>query len=95
MITTPTLRPGGSLLDKRGYDTATQLYHLPSLNLPDLPDRPSREQALAALALLTGLLAEFSFVGPLDRAVAVTGILTALVRGSLQRAPMYIAENRI
>ena len=70
----------------------TQLYHLPSLDLPDLPDRPSREQALAALALLTGLLSEFSFVGPLDRAVALAGILTVLVRGSLQTAPMYIVR---
>jgi hypothetical protein len=92
VITTPTLRPDGSLLHKGGYDTKTQLYHLPSLDLPDLPDRPSREQALAALALLTDLLAEFSFVGPLDRAVALAGILTVLVRGSLQTAPMYIVR---
>ena len=92
VITTPTLRPDGSLLHKGGYDTTTQLYHLPSLELPDLPDRPSREQALAALALLTDLLAEFSFVGRLDRAVALAGILTVLVRGSLQTAPMYIVR---
>jgi putative DNA primase/helicase len=92
VITTPTPRPDGSVLHKGGYDTTTQLYHLPSLNLPELPDRPSREQALAALALLTDLLAEFSFVGPLDRAVALAGILTVLVRGSLQTAPMYIVR---
>ena len=93
VITTPTLRPDGSLLStKGGYDTTTQLYHLPSLDLPDLPDHPSREQALAALALLTDLLSEFSFVGPLDRAVALAGILTVLVRGSLQTAPMFIVR---
>jgi hypothetical protein len=92
VIITPTLRPDGSLLHKGGYDMTTQLYHLPSLDLPELPDRPSREQALAALALLTDLLAEFSFVGPLDRAVALAGILTVLVRGSLQTAPMYIVR---
>jgi hypothetical protein len=92
VITTPTLRPDGSLLRQAGYDMTTQLYHLPSLDLPDLPDRPSREQALAAHALLTDLLAEFSFVGPLDRAVALAGILTVLVRGSLQTAPMYVVR---
>jgi putative DNA primase/helicase len=88
-----TLRPDGSLLHRGGYDTTTQLYHLPSLELPELPDRPSREQALAALALLTGLLSEFSFVGPLDRAVALAGILTVLVRGSQPTAPMYIVAR--
>ena len=90
VITTPTLRPDGSLLSAKGYDVATQLYHMPSLDLPDLPDHPTREQALAALTLLTDLLSEFSFVGPLDRAVALAGILTVLVRGSLQTAPMFI-----
>ena len=84
----PPCAPTDRCFTKGGYDTTTQLFHLPSLELPDLPDRPSREQALAALALLTDLLAEFSFVGPLDRAVALSGILTVLVRGSLQTAPI-------
>jgi hypothetical protein len=55
-----------------------------------MSEHPTREQALAALTKLTDLLAEFSFIGPIDRAVALSGLLTALVRGSLTTAPMYL-----
>jgi hypothetical protein len=90
VITTPTLRPDGSLLDAPGYDAQSELYLLSKLTLPDIPEQPSREQAEAALALLIDLLSEFAFVQPLDKAVALSGILTALVRGSLSTAPMYL-----
>jgi hypothetical protein len=89
VITTPTLRSDGSLLADKGYDAATGLYL--ALNLPELVmPEPTREAAEAGFKLLTDLFAEFSFAEPLDRAVAISGLLTALVRGSLPTAPMYL-----
>jgi hypothetical protein len=90
IITTPTLRADGSLLANAGYDVRSELYLLPGLELRAISEHPTRDQATAALNLLTDLLAEFSFTGPIDGAVALSGLLTALVRGSLATAPMYV-----
>ena len=91
IITTPTLRPDGSLLTAAGYDPATRLYlaHDPGFTMPDLMERPDRNEAIAALAFIEALLVGFPFVGPVDRAVALSGILTALVRGVLPTAPLH------
>ena len=91
VITTPTLRSDGSLLADKGYDVATGLYL--SLGLDELiMPMPTREAAQTGLKLLTDLLAEFSFAEPRDRSVAISGLLTALVRGSLPTAPMYLVR---
>ena len=63
IITTPTLRADGSLLATPGYDPRSELYLLPSLQLPPIPEHPTEEQARAALELLTDLFSEFSFEG--------------------------------
>jgi hypothetical protein len=89
VITTPTLRSDGSLLAEKGYDVVTGLYL--SLGLDELiMPIPTREAAQTGLKLLTDLLAEFSFAEPRDRSVAISGLLTTLVRGSLPTAPMYL-----
>ena len=92
IITTPTLRPDGSLLAAPGYDARSELYLLPGLQLPPIPERPTREQARAALDLLIDLLSEFPFKAKLDRVVALSGFLTALMRGSLSTAPILLVR---
>src|SRR5262249_32661346 len=98
-ITTPTLRPDGSLLADPGYDPETELYLLPGFQLPSIPEHPTKDQANAALKLLTDLLSEFSFkqiLGEhekrLNRSVSLSALLTALVRGSLPTAPMHLVR---
>jgi RepB DNA-primase N-terminal domain len=90
IITTPTLRADGSLLSAPGYDPRSELYLLPGFQLTSMPERPTREEARAALERLIELFSEFSFVSRLDRAVAISGLLTAQVRGSLPTAPVYL-----
>jgi putative DNA primase/helicase len=93
IITTPTLRADGSLLATPGYDPRSELYLLPGLQLPPMPEHPTFEQAQAALRTLTGLFSEFSFKDRdknLDRSVAMSGLLTALVRGALPTAPIIL-----
>lgn len=91
VITAPTLRPDGSLLSAPGYDPATRLYLVPNdtLHMPDIPEHPTREHGAAALGFLAELLGAVPFVAPVDRAVALAGILTAVVRGALDTAPMH------
>jgi hypothetical protein len=92
IITTPTLRADGSLLTTPGYDPRSELYLLPGFQLP-IPEHPTEEQARAALVLLADLFAEFSFKDEqLDRSVALSGLLTALVRGALPTAPVLLVH---
>jgi hypothetical protein len=91
VITTPTLRPDGSLLSEAGYDPATRLYleNDDSLRLPAISPHPCRADAEAALALLAELVSEFPFIGSADRAVALSGIITAVIRGAMTIAPLH------
>jgi hypothetical protein len=91
VITTPTLRADGSLLATPGYDPASELYLFPSLQLPPIPEHPTKDWARAALDKLIELLLEFPFkAGKVDRVVALAALLTALVRGSLPTAPVFL-----
>ena len=91
VITAPTLRPDGSLLDAEGYDPATRLYVVldSDFRLPPIPASPTRRDAKLALALLTDLVSGFPFVGLVDRAVALSGMLTTLVRATLPVVPLH------
>jgi Bifunctional DNA primase/polymerase, N-terminal len=97
IITTPTLRPDGSLLADPGYDPESELYLLPGFQLPEIPEHPTEQDARAALKTLTDLLTEFSFKAErgehekrLNRSIALSGLLTAQVRGSLPTAPVHL-----
>ena len=76
-----------------GYDPHSELYLLPSLQLPPIPERPTKEQARAALDMLIDLLSEFPSAtdGSTARSRS-SGLLTALVRGSLPTAPVILVR---
>lgn len=90
IINCPTLRPDGSILDLPGYDAQTGLLFDPQdVQFPALPRDPDRDMALRALAYLKDLISTFPFVTDGDRAVALSAILTALVRRSLPTSPLH------
>lgn len=113
VVTAPTLRPDGSILQTPGYDEATGIPYQPLEEFPPIPEFPSEEDALVALVELKSLLDEFPFVpGPrapedeadlaagrvseaeleecsANRSVALSAMLTALVRASLPTAPLH------
>lgn len=90
IINCPTLRADGSILDLPGYDVQTGLLFDPQdVQFPALPRDPDRDMALRALAYLKDRISTFPFVTEGDRAVALSAILTALVRRSLPTAPLH------
>lgn len=100
VITTPTIRPDGSILSEPGYDPATRLYHAadPDVTLSAAVYEPTKEIAEKALGLLNDLLAEFPFVTASDdqprhesisHAVALSALITPVVRGALSVAPLH------
>jgi putative DNA primase/helicase len=92
VITTPTLRPDGTILCEPGYDEATQLLLLDPPEMPTLPPRPSKAAAEKALAKLDTLLDEFPFVDAPSRSVALSALITPVVRGALSVAPMHVTK---
>jgi Bifunctional DNA primase/polymerase, N-terminal len=92
VITTPTMRPDGSLLLSPGYDEATRLLLLAPPPMPPIPDNPTRDDALVALKLLEELLCEFPFIDGVAKSVALTGLITPVVRGAFPVAPMHVAR---
>ena len=92
IINSPTMRPDGSLLTAPGYDAATQLWHKSSgdIELPVIPERPTKDEAQCALKLLIDLLAGFPFKDEIGKAVAVAGLMTPVLRGAFEFAPMFL-----
>ena len=88
IITAPTLRRDGSLLDKPGFDAATGLLLKPG-TWPSAPERPSCAEIKTAWQTLWLPFSEFPYVSDDDRAVAVTAILTAIIRRTLPMAPAF------
>jgi hypothetical protein len=78
---TPVLRPDGSILDTRGYDTATRLVYLPSPTciVPPIPFAPSAVEREEARALLDDIIADFPFADLASHANALAALLTPLL----------------
>ena len=92
VIATPTMRPDGSLLVKQGYDLATRLLLIEPPPMPEIPDKPTRDDALAALALLEELISETPFDDGPSKSVALSGLITPVVRGAFPVAPMHVSS---
>ena len=78
------------MLDQEGYDSATGLYvSFQGVQFPPVPRAPSREEALAALGEIKDMISTIPFEGGADRAVALSGFLSAVIRPSLTSAPIH------
>lgn len=89
VITTPTLRRDGTILSEPGYDPATRLLLLDPPLMPEISENPSRDEALDALHVLDGLLDQFPFKDDASRSVALSGLITPVVRGAMAVAPLH------
>jgi hypothetical protein len=92
VITTPTLRPDGSLLADQGYDDPTRLLLVEPSPMPSIPGKPTKAHASLALALLEDLLREFPFVDTVAKSVALSGMITPVVRGAFPVSPMHVSR---
>jgi hypothetical protein len=89
VITAPTLRPDGTVLQKPGYDEKTATWYDPcGVDYPQVPEKPTKEDAERALKLLREVFKTVPFTSAVDEAVLLSLALTALVRRSLPSAPL-------
>jgi hypothetical protein len=90
LVFAPTIRPDWSLLSTEGYDRDTGLLaSFLGTKFGPIPDEPTRADATAALELLLDVVRDFPFESEVDRAVAISAMLTAVVRPALRTAPLH------
>lgn len=98
LITAPTLRADGSLLDRPGYDLLSGLYGaFEPVDFPEINPTPAIEDARWALEDLDDLFNEFIFLRTeteienqqksAHSSVAIAALMTAAVRSALPTAP--------
>jgi Domain of unknown function (DUF6371) len=103
-ISSPLILPSGRIIETTGYDAGTGFYFDPlGTKFKPVPQKPSRQDAEDALDLLDGLLAEFPFetekgknekgeeiiVSCISQSVAISGLVTAVMRRALDFAPLF------
>jgi putative DNA primase/helicase len=89
IIGTQTMRRDGSLILVPGYDAPTGLILIDPPALPDMAEKPTRYDAQNALALLKELLAEFPFTGVGSLSVALSALITPVIRAALDTSPLH------
>ena len=90
IVSAPTMRADGSILSEPGYDKQSGLLFNPrGVEFPPVPDTPTLAQARAALSVLAAPIKKFPFVSDVDRSVALSGVITATVRRSLETSPLH------
>ena len=89
VITAPTLRLDGSVLNTLGYDASTRLLFDTEQNIPYIPRHPTQAQAVLALEQVLKPFNDFPFISELDRAIHLAAILTAAVRPILGTSPAF------
>jgi hypothetical protein len=88
VVTAPTLRPDGSILDKPGHDAESGLFYWSDLTRqPVISASVTPAEALQALRVLWQPFRLFPLVDDVARGVALHGLLTAAIRASLPTAP--------
>ena len=86
----PTLRPDLSIIDQPGYDSQTGIYYDPrGLEFPPIAIEPTLDDAVVAVGELKSLFAEFPFIDDQSRSVALSGIITPIVRHALPTTPLH------
>ena len=90
VVSCPTMRADGSILDKEGYDADTGLLlDFEGITFPAIPEKPTLEDAQVGLEKLCSLIQYFSPVTPAHKSVILAMFLTAVVRNSLRSAPVF------
>lgn len=99
VVNAPTVLGDGSVLQTPGYDRKSGLLFDPDrTKFPKIPHRPTKADAMRALDILRRPFREFPFVGKdservcMNEAVALSSVITALVRKGLTIAPMFVFD---
>jgi hypothetical protein len=92
IATAPLLDPRtGRLIIRDGYDAESRLILILNdfENWPTIPENPTEKDVKDAISALWKPFERFPFVGPTDRGVMLSAVLTATIRPLLPTAPAF------
>ena len=84
IVTSPVIRPDGTLLYLPGFDGATGLFHFPKIRSGGVPPKPTKKDVDEARKLLLLMLSGFPWVHDSDRAQYLALAFTPILRPSIQ-----------
>lgn len=89
VITAPTITHDGHIVERRGHDAKTGLYLSTLDDYAPIKQDLSTDDAIAAYHELMKPFGTFNFATDLDKSVALSAILSAVVRPTLKLAPGF------
>lgn len=89
----PIINENGEMFAEPGYDPSSMRWVSTSVRAVAVPDAPTREDAESALALLHWLLREYEFDGPRNKVAGVGCLMTAVLRASMRKAPLWASTS--
>lgn len=102
VVHTPILRPDGSVVQTPGYDAQTRLFYAPGdAVFPKIPTPRGDDyggpeyEAAKALMVLQHPFRTVPFADPVARSVYLTAVLTAVARGNMDKAPVFIIDSPV
>jgi len=94
IVTAPTLRQDGTVLDTPGYDEGTGLFYDPgTTRFPPIPDAPTRADAEAALVVLQEPFKDFPFREPHHVSATLAALFTVLFRHAIDGNVPFMGVN--
>ena len=93
IVTAPTLRMDGTVLDRPGYDEQSGLLYLSDEIEPcGVPLNPDKVQVLGALNALWHPFTAFPFADDVSRGAMLSALLSTVIRRSLPTCPGHIFD---
>lgn len=89
VITAPTITEDNHVIYKRGYDAKTQLYLSVTEDLNPPAGKPTTADLKDAYRAIMNVIDTFKLNTALDRSVVLSAFLTAVVRPTLDKAPIF------
>jgi len=96
IVSTPTIRPDGSILDSTGYDEETGLYlDLNGVIFPPIPNKPTIDDARTAIGRLQEPFFDFPFVDEkIHFSAALAAVLSIVGRYAVQgNVPLFAVRS--
>ncbi|WP_413430910.1 primase-helicase zinc-binding domain-containing protein [Crateriforma spongiae] len=96
IISAPTIRPDGSILQRAGYDERTALLYKPCGKFPRIPEKPSKDDAIKAADELLDVVKDFPFQEDADRSAWLAMVLSMIGRSAVDGCvPMFAITANI
>jgi hypothetical protein len=93
VVSCPTMRADGTILQEPGYDPSSGLLFDPGgVVFPQVPDNPSFSEAQEALQVLKRPFREYRLPSTADWSVLLAAVMTSVIRRILPSSPLFAID---